>query len=177
MDQIQNLEIRDKYRGALRSLHRKACWIGLGFIASVFIYVLLVELLNRSIISMPMTAADGPNVAKFKYALLGMAFLTIFLIRPIKRAALAGSFTPKTLVAAQSGSVAGPMQRLLPATLISYAFCESIALYGVVIYVINRNINDFYIFVVIALFLFTRHFPRYREWDNWLSGLSASADS
>jgi F0F1-type ATP synthase membrane subunit c/vacuolar-type H+-ATPase subunit K len=160
--QVDKLEIR--------KVHKTAIFLGLAFVGSVFIYTLLVELANRKIINLG-TAPVISGLETLKYIFLGLTFITLFAIRGVKHNILSG----KVKLQPNSGlptPLTGPLIKLMRATLVGYAFCESVALYGLVYYFLSGNIQDFYLFIILSLFLFARHFPRYQQWESWLSGIN-----
>jgi hypothetical protein len=169
MFEIQHQEVREGINQEIRQVHRTACIIGLAFIGSVFTYVILSELLNRGFIALPKPAL-GVEMDLIKYILIGITILTLFLIRPIKKIMLSGNILLQPPAQGQS-RLAAPLQKLMSATIIGYALGEAVAIYGLVYYFLARNINDFYIFIIVSLFILTRHFPRYKDWENWLKGI------
>jgi hypothetical protein len=174
MDDIQNEEIREKFKKEFSSVYINACSIGVAFIACVIIYLLIAVMINKGII--PLSQPAGSDAFKnLKYIFLGMTFITIFLIMPVRRRIL----TQKSILAfnaKEKSEISLPLQNLRQAAIISYSFCNSVALYGVVYYFLSRDINGFYLFIIISLFLFNLHFPRYRQWESWVCGTERKAE-
>jgi len=56
--------------------------------------------------------------------------------------------------------------RLLIADIVTAALCESVAIYGLVMFLLVRQIADFYTLVFISLAYFLYFFPRYSQWKN-----------
>jgi len=63
----------------------------------------------------------------------------------------------------------------MTAAVITYAFCESIAVLGLVLYFLGGSSTDFYVFMVISLFFFSVYFPKYERWEEWMKGRFKSA--
>ena len=77
------------------------------------------------------------------------------------------------LAAAQFGIIKA-VQKILPArsveklsltAIITFALCESVAVLGLVLFLLAGNSMDFYIFMVISLGFFTLFFPKYDQWE------------
>lgn len=61
-----------------------------------------------------------------------------------------------------------PVQRLVSFTVISLALCETVAIYGLVIFLINGSSLDFYLFLALSFVFIIIHFPRYSQWEDWI---------
>jgi hypothetical protein len=53
-------------------------------------------------------------------------------------------------------------------TTVTYALCESIAIYGLILFLIGGRRFDFYSLVILSLIFFAVTFPRYAQWEEWL---------
>jgi len=153
----------------LRKGHRHAVIICSFMIASVFVYAGVVEYLAaknapfHGFSPMPAAVYD-----KLRLILLGLALVDFTLIPFMRNRALAGSRRSGTVATA---NLPEPVMRLLTASMISFALCESIAIYGLVLFLINGGRPEFYLFLLIALAAFAIHFPRYARWQEWLQGM------
>ena len=56
-------------------------------------------------------------------------------------------------------------------SIISFALCESIAIYGLVLFLINGGRPEFYLFLLVALAAFAIHFPRFGRWQEWVQNM------
>ncbi|MFQ6081821.1 MAG: hypothetical protein ACE5WD_00495 [Candidatus Aminicenantia bacterium] len=149
----------------LKRSYRLATIIGIAMIASLFVYVAVIEFIKKN--SAPLNGfAPFPEVDILRYVLLGVAIACFFLIRFIKNRILSGKATiqKETIMY----NLSAPIQRLLTASIITYAFCESVAIIGLVLFFIAGNSLDFYTFMVISLILFSIYFPRYNQWEEWI---------
>jgi hypothetical protein len=52
-------------------------------------------------------------------------------------------------------------------SLIIYGLSESIAIYGLVLFVMAGNSLNFYIFLILCLVCLGIYFPRYSQWESW----------
>ncbi len=57
--------------------------------------------------------------------------------------------------------------RLLYLSLIIYGLSESIAIYGLVLFLMAGNSLNFYIFLILCLVCLGIYFPRYGQWEDW----------
>ena len=71
---------------------------------------------------------------------------------------------PKNTGPAAVPSDAGS-RRLLIADVVTAALCESVAIFGLVMFLLVRQIADFYTLVFISLAYFLYFFPRYSQED------------
>jgi len=60
------------------------------------------------------------------------------------------------------------IQRLSSVHIITYAFCESIAVYGIVLFILGKNKTEFYTFLGACAFMMMINYPKYEDWKNWL---------
>lgn len=147
-------------RGDLETAYRTTMVIGLGLIASVGGYVVVAELIKTGVIGgyeYPL-ASDDPAYGILKYALLGLSFLDLLVIKVIGSLILSGG--------------SPPAQRLMTKSIISMAICESVAIYGLVLFLLAGSRLDFYLFTVVSLIFFGVFFPRYHRWEEWIKSIS-----
>ena len=62
------------------------------------------------------------------------------------------------------------VQRLVTAAIVTYALCEFVAVYGLVLFLSQGNTSDFYFFLALSFACFGIHFPKYRPWEVWIAG-------
>ena len=81
------------------------------------------------------------------------------------------------VAAAQYGAIQ-VVQKIVPAkspanlpqaAIITFALCESVAVLGLVLFLLAGNAMDFYIFMVISLGFFYLFFPKYEQWEQRLN--------
>jgi hypothetical protein len=151
----------------LKRGYRQARIIGIAMVFSVLVYALIVEIMriNPSFSREPLLPRGAESV---KYLLLGFALIEFFVIRMIRRRFL--SREPGQAITLQGGSVSTRVMRLLIASIMTYALCESIAISGLVLFFLTRRPFDFYLFMGISLIYFAATFPRYAQWEEWAVG-------
>ena len=124
-------------------------FIGLAMIGSVFIYLVVVEILQRALA--PFAGfADLPESTEnlLAYIFMFLALGNYFLIR----------FLPKKLIAQSP-------YNLPQAAIITFALCEAVAVFGLVLFLLTGKALDFYIFFAFSLLLFYVFFPKFETWE------------
>jgi F0F1-type ATP synthase membrane subunit c/vacuolar-type H+-ATPase subunit K len=149
----------------LKKGYRQARIIGMAMVFSVLVYALIVEIMriNPAFSREPLLPKGADSI---KYIFLGLALIQFFLIKMIR-----GRFLSRESVQAinpQTGSVSTRVARLLVTSIITYALCESIAVYGLVLFFVTKRPFDFYLFMGISLLYFAAYFPRYTQWEEWV---------
>jgi F0F1-type ATP synthase membrane subunit c/vacuolar-type H+-ATPase subunit K len=139
-------------QGTLQQQFKTTNYIGLAMIASVFLYAILVLGIDKGYL--PYKAQPGANIGAFttiKYILLGLTVLHYFAIRFFQ------TFSLKSAA------------YLPPAAIITFALCEAVSIYGLVLFFLTGNANDFFIFMVISLLYFYLFYPKYADWERlWI---------
>ena len=124
-------------------------FIGLAMIASVFIYAGVVEVIKwRMAPFAGFSTLDPGTVALIKYAFLAPAAAQFGIIKALQK------ILPTRSV-----------ENLSLAAIITFTLCESVAVLGLVLFLLNGNSMDFYIFMVISLGFFYLFFPKYEQWE------------
>ena len=122
---------------SLRKGYRLAVYICCAMIASVFVYAGVVEYLAaknapfHGFRSLPPAVYD-----KLRLVLLGVALVDFALIPYIRNSALKGGGRPGTATAARQQ---GPVAKLIAISTVMFALSESIAIYGLVLFLINGD--------------------------------------
>jgi hypothetical protein len=137
----------------LKARYLAVNFIGLAMIAAVFVYAGVVEFI------------------KWQWApFAGFAKLPAATATLLKYIFLA-------VAAAQYGAIQ-VVQKIVPAkspanlpqtAIITFALCESVAVLGLVLFLLTGNFLDFYIFMVISLGFFYLHYPKYEDWEKLMN--------
>lgn len=148
----------------LRKAYRMTAFIGVVMLASLIVYAVVVELIKKQNEPFGGYSPLPPDVlSTLRTALLGVAAVEFFVIRLLNKLMLSGSAplqSSPTIV-----QFAPEVQRLMSAAIVTYALCESVAVYGLVLFLIQGNTNDFYLFLALSLVYFSIYFPRYGAWE------------
>jgi F0F1-type ATP synthase membrane subunit c/vacuolar-type H+-ATPase subunit K len=152
----------------LRKAYRVTALIGLVMTASLIVYAVVVELIKEQNAPFSGYSPLPPDVlSTLRYALLGVAAVEFLVIRLLNKLMLSGKAplrsSPTTV------RFAPHVQRLVSASVVTFALCESVAMYGLVLFLIQGNSNDFYLFLALSLFCFVVYFPRYGMWEEWIA--------
>jgi hypothetical protein len=124
-------------------------FIGLAMIAAVFVYAGVVEVIKWQLAPFAGFAKLDPSTAAFiKYAFLALAAAQYIAIKAVQKILAAGSVEKLSLTA-----------------IITFALCESVAVLGLVLFLLAGQGMDFYIFMVISLGFFYLFFPKYEQWE------------
>ncbi len=142
---------------ALKARYLTVNFIGLAMIGVVFVYAGVVEVIKWQ--WAPFTGfvrLDPHTTGLLRYIFLALAAGQYAMIRVIRKIVLAQS-----------------LDNLPQAAIITFALCESVALLGLVLFLLCGNSLNFYIFMVISLGFFYRFFPKYDEWEQLVNAGSS----
>lgn len=124
-------------------------------ILNVLVYGFLVELLKDSWVG-----SQGPDfVRSARYVLLPAAVGEFLLIAALRKFMFRGLHrkAPST-----QQIIAG----LLTIDLITFANCECIVIYGLLLFFLSSDSINFYVFLVLGLVALGIYFPRYSQWED-----------
>jgi hypothetical protein len=140
-------------RVTLQQQFKTINYIGLAMMGSVFVCAVIVLCIDKGYI--PYKAPNSKNVGIFtyiKYILIVLAVLHFFIIRFFQKFSLKSvSYLP-------------------PGAIITFALCEAVSIYGLVLFFLTGNPMDFYIFMVISLLYFYLFYPKYADWEKLWKG-------
>lgn len=154
----------------LRKAHKEMLFFSYVMIFSLVVYAGLVELFLR-------TANIGTGLSVpgyFRYIIMAVAAVEVVVMIIIKNRILSG----ETKIAVQSSPPSDEaaeqpeakekefIQRLRSAHIISYAFCETFAIFGLVLFILEKDKTEFYAFLGVAFFLMLVNFPKYDDWKS-----------
>jgi hypothetical protein len=157
----------------LRNAQKGALIISFAFIFSLVIYAALVEFFLGDL----NLGTGSPGLGYLKYILMAIAAVEVVMMLIIKNRILPGE-APFLQESGSKKDSPGPdeaqfINRLRTAHIITYALCESIAIYGLILFILEKDKTIFYAFLGVSLFLMLIHFPKYDDWksrlENFLS--------
>jgi len=145
-------------RETLRQQFKVTNYIGLAMIGSVFIYAAIVLAIDNGYIPMERSrTANSAIFTQLKYILLLISILFYFIIKLLQNR------LPQSLKNLPRGGI-------LPiVSLVTWALCEAVAIYGLVLFILTRNRNDFFLFMAISLFYFYIFYPKYADWERFFN--------
>jgi F0F1-type ATP synthase membrane subunit c/vacuolar-type H+-ATPase subunit K len=150
----------------LKNAYRVVSVIGYAMVGSVFIYAVVVEVLKRTLAPFE-GFTPAMEIDTFRYVFGGVSVVGFFLIRIIKGRILSAK-VPPTGAGPRSGGFEPHIQRLFLASIITFVISESVAIYGLILFLMAWNSADFYIFMLLSLVCFAVYFPRFIQWENWV---------
>lgn len=155
----------------LRAVYRTTVFIGLALMASLVIYLIIVQLFESGTFGPLGDAAfSGSRFEVLKFALIGSSAIIFFLIRSLNSKVLHSAEAQDQAPAPRRTTAPGvtaEFGKLSTAAIITFALCEIPAIFGLVLYFLGRNATDFYLFLIISMFFFASHFPRFSQWEAW----------
>jgi hypothetical protein len=140
--------------------YRRAVIIGVVMAASVFVYLLVAEIIARQQVDFsgfsPLPHDTFSRLRLIFFVVAGVGFAAIPFIAKL---ASSGTVT-------NSGGIAlpEPVSRLLSSALVSYSLCETSAIFGLILFLTNGSRTDLYTFAAISLIAYIVHFPRIGRW-------------
>jgi hypothetical protein len=152
----------------LKNAQKVALVISFAFIFTLVIYAGLAEFLLGDLD----LGKGSSDLSILRYILMAIAAIEVFMMVIIKNRILSG----ETKLIQQPGLEQDPskpnegefINRLRSAHIVTYALCESIAIYGLILFILEKNKTEFYAFLGVALFLMLVHFPKYDDWKSRL---------
>src|SRR5262249_35861301 len=138
---------------------RQAQLIAAMLLVSLVSYALAVEMVIRTQPASFHGFVPGIPIDVLRLFLAGLACAGLLAARIVRRAIVAG----------RAGMATGaPLaSRLLHASIVTLSLCESIAICGLVLFMIRGLRADFYGFMAGALLGFAIYFPRRSLWEAW----------
>jgi len=152
----------------LKNAQKTALIISFAFIFSLGIYVGLVEFLLGDLD----LGMGSTNLGFLRYVFMAFAAVEVVLMLIIKNRILSGQ--TKFIQQPDSGKDSPKpgegefINRLRSAHIITFALCESIAIYGLILFILEKDKTVFYAFLGVSLFLMLVHFPKYDDWKSRL---------
>jgi len=136
----------------LKARYLAVNFIGLAMIVAVFVYAGVVEVIKWKLAPFAGFAKLEPQMVAFlKYVFLALAAAQFGVIKAVQK------ILPSRSV-----------DNLSTTAVITFALCESVAVLGLVLFLLGGQGLDFYIFMVISLGFFTLFFPKYDQWEQRL---------
>jgi F0F1-type ATP synthase membrane subunit c/vacuolar-type H+-ATPase subunit K len=152
--ETEGMRMDERHVEELKRVYRLATIIGIAMISSLFIYVFVVEFIKVNVninINLPSSMADF-----LRYLFFAIAIVEFLLIRFLRSHMISGPSSPAKI------------QKLFSMAVITYALCESVAIYGLILFLIGGRRFDFYSLMILSLIFFAIYFPRYAQWEEWL---------
>jgi F0F1-type ATP synthase membrane subunit c/vacuolar-type H+-ATPase subunit K len=150
----------------LKAAYRRASIIGGAMISSVFIYAVIAAVIEAGQESFEGFAPTGG--ALLRNVFLGLSLFQVVFIKLFRSRMFAMESRDQATGVAKPPSLDDSVQRLMTTSIVTFAMAESIAVYGLVLFLLNGSSNDFYVFLAISLACFVLFFPRFDRWYEWI---------
>jgi hypothetical protein len=148
----------------LRKAYRTSSLVGAAVIASLFLYAVVVEV-GRAWLKPFLGFARVENALVLRYAFYAAAIVIVISSRILNSLILRKSRQddPKAII-----------RKLSLAAIVSMALGEGPAVMGLALFLLGGFSRDFYMLLIVSLFLEFMYFPRLRNWENYLKDLPLS---
>ena len=148
----------------LRKAYRTSSLVGAAVIASLFLYAVVVEV-GRAWLKPFLGFARVENALVLRYAFYAAAIVIVISSRILNSLILRKSRQddPKAII-----------RKLSLAAIVSMALGEGPAVMGLALFLLGGFSRDFYMLLIVSLFLEFMYFPRLRNWEDYLKDLPLS---
>lgn len=138
----------------VKHTYQISLYIHLGIMASVLIYIALVEIFGMRLSPY---SDQSSYLSSMRYIFYGITIVVIFTIRRIT-----SLFKLKPI----TGKIEKNLKRMLRISVITSLLCEIPALLGLVYFLVKGIKKDFYYLVILSAVLLLLYFPRYSNWES-----------
>ena len=138
----------------IKSTYQVSLYIHLGVMASLLIYIALVEIFGMKLSPY---SDQSSYLTSMRYIFYGITIVVIFAIRRI---------TSLFKLRPITGKIEKNLRRMLRISIITSLLCEIPALLGLVYFLVKGIKKDFYYLVILSAVLLLLYFPRYSSWES-----------
>ena len=139
-------------------------WIIWAFmLGSLLVYVFICHQVGEEIRGN--TSPDFP-IGLLKHIFYGVVIVTLFLVHFLRRFMLTGRFSSSEAKLFKSASISNQPSLLAKykiAVVISLALCESIGIYGLVLFFLGDDLQNLYIFITVSALSMFFYRPKMEE--------------
>ena len=139
---------------AIDAAHRQTMLVTGAIATSLIVYAVVAEVLQRAQ-PQPPVVGGGDMIRIVAFIVAGVAIFTATVVKSVML-----RNTPATAEAR--------LARLRAASIVSVAFAEMPAVLGFAIFIISRSRPDFYVLLVVSLYMIVRHFPKRDAWETYV---------
>ncbi len=134
--------------------HRQAQIVTGAIAGSLVVYAAMIEVLRRTLPA----PEDFASFEMLRIALFAFAGVLVFTSTVLKGTIL------------RNPPASGDMRiaRLRTASIITAAFAEVPVIFGLVLFILGRQTSDFYILLLVSIYMLVRHFPRREQWESYV---------
>jgi hypothetical protein len=148
----------------LRKAYRTSSLVGAAVIASLFLYAVVVEV-GRAWLKPFLGFARVENALVLRYAFYAAAIVIVISSRILNSLILRKS---------RQADLKAVIRKLSLAAIVSMTLGEGPAVMGLALFLLGGFSRDFYMLLIVSLFLEFMYFPRLRNWEDYLKDLPLS---
>jgi len=141
----------------LRKAYQTSVIIHNAIVASLFIYIILAELIRRQLAPFEGLVSDF-DVPLLRYVLFAWAVFQFILIRKIR-----GVLLKKASLENREDIII----KLSRASIITSALAEVPAIFGFILFILGGLRNDFYVLLALSSVYLIVFFPKFQNWEKW----------
>jgi hypothetical protein len=142
----------------LRKAHKTSSLVGAAALGSLFFYAVCVEAV-RALFKPFLGFVRVEHTLSLRYTFYGAAIILVILNRVLNSFLLRKS---------AKGDIKAAVQTLSRAALISMALGEAPAVLGLVLFLLGGFSTDFFMLLIVSLFLEFIYFPQLRSWEDFI---------
>ncbi len=143
----------------LRKAYKISVIISAAMIASLIIYVLIVEFIKERYEPF-LGFVKLRDKVFLRYVFYGLSVVIVLTSRMFRGILLRKSAADNTLTL---------IQKLQRTSILTSTLCEGPSLFGLTLFLLGGFSRDFYLLSFVSLVLFFMYFPRYKNWQSWLN--------
>ena len=147
----------------LKRQFKIALLIYVAMLGAVFCYGLAAFMIKGQF--SPAVPFDHKTTAIFKSVLLILSVVELGLAWPLRNWILSKEIK---VGAGESTGLSSPVSRLFTCSVLTYALCEAVAISGLVLFMMTKNLSDYYLFGLISLTGFAVYLPRFSQWERYV---------
>ncbi len=154
-----------EYQEELKRKYRLDCFIGYSMFGAVLCYGVMAFLIRRTFGAPPIPSQDVQNIRYFFW----MITIVLFVSVPYAKKWILQSSRPVIFTGMETpGPASLLMQKFLTARLAGYMVSETLALLGLLLFMITKNFKDFYSLACLSVISLVLQLPQYSQWETWL---------
>lgn len=149
----------------------------LAMVGAVASYAVLIFVLKDNP-QFQMAPLPVEQVTILRYVFYFLSLIQFFAIGFLRKMMLLRTvITYQAQTAGKSGETSEsvsekPIPDFFPIEVMTFALCETVAIYGLLLFFLGKRSEDFYPFMAISLGYLAVYFPKYSQWEEWESRLT-----
>ncbi len=148
----------ENVREEVRRSHRPAAVVGIAVVVSLFVYLVVVEVLRATMGPFRGFVAL-PGIRTLRYAFYGLAVIEVLATRFLQ-----GFLLRRT----PGDDLKATIAKLARTAVVTLSLSQVPALLGLVLFLIGGLNKDFYALLAVSVVLVFMYFPRLGSWEDWV---------